>query len=127
MAVAMPRILFAVPFIAAAIAVPAVGSVPSTPPSGTVGMGHESFSSDTVNLHCGQTLTLTNNSRWIHIIGPGHDGHLVETAGVPMTARVQMQTNDVYKTAPWTKAGTYYLTCSVHPEMLLKVVVAGSC
>jgi len=84
------------------------------------------FSQDSVTLHRGQTLTLVNNSLFIHIIGPGHDGTLTPAPkGVPMTDRVLMQTNDTYTTPAWNKPGTYWLTCSVHPEMNIKVVVTS--
>jgi plastocyanin len=38
-----------------------------------------------------------------------------------------METTDVYTTGAWNTAGTFYLTCSVHPEMTVKVVVTGCC
>jgi plastocyanin len=34
-----------------------------------------------------------------------------------------MQTNSVYTTPRWETPGTYTLTCSVHPDMTLKVIV----
>jgi plastocyanin len=36
---------------------------------------------------------------------------------------ILMQTNDVYTSKPWMTPGTYYLTCTVHTRMNLKVVV----
>ena len=122
---AFPRILVAVPLLVAGIVVPAAAT-PATPPHDTVTMEHEMFAQDTVTIHRGQTLTLVNNSLFIHIIGPGKDGTLTAAPkGVPMTDRVLMQTNDTYTTRPWTIPGTYWLTCSVHPEMTIKVVVTS--
>ena len=40
-----------------------------------------------------------------------------------MTTRILMQTDDTYTTPPWNVPGTYWLTCGVHPEMTVKVVV----
>jgi plastocyanin len=125
--VVVPRILFAVPLLAAAVVLPAVGADPAKPPPGALGMLHEAFAAKVITVRCGQSVTMVNDSRWVHIIGPGQDGTLTAAPkGVPVITRRLMQTNDVYKTGPWTRPGTYYLTCSVHPEMTVKVVVTGT-
>ncbi|HEV3171710.1 MAG TPA: hypothetical protein VGZ32_15270 [Actinocrinis sp.] len=123
----VPRILFAVPLLVAAVVLPAVGAEPTKPPPGALGMAHEAFAAKVVTVRCGQSVTLVNDSRWVHIIGPGQNGTLTAAPkGVPVITRHLMQTDDVYKTGPWTRPGTYYLTCSVHPEMTVKVVVTGT-
>ena len=119
----IPRILFGLPLIAAGVWLPAAGADPAPVPAPTVGMGHEVFTTNDVTIKVGQTLTLANNSRWLHIIGPGQDGTLSSAEGNPMHERVLTQMNDTYKTPPFTEPGTYYLTCSIHPEMTVKVVV----
>jgi len=124
--VAIPRILFVIPPLIAGMYLPAIG-LPAKPPSGVLGMRHESFASKEVSVACGQSLTMQNNSHWVHIIGPGQDGTLVATKGVPVTRRELVETNDVYRTGAWNTPGVYYLTCSVHPEMTVKVVVTGCC
>jgi hypothetical protein len=89
-----------------------------------VGMVTRDFAKEAVTLHRGQRLTLVNNSNAVHVIGPGRDTHIVSPEhGVPMTGFHLMQTNAVYTTGPWMTLGTFYLTCSVHPGMDLKVVV----
>jgi plastocyanin len=120
---AIPRILFAVPLLVAGAFLPAAGADPVKAPSGTVGMDHEVFTSDVVTIRRGQTLTLVNDSRWAHIIGPGRDGSLAEGDRNPMRERVLTETDDRYTTLPWNAPGTYYLTCSMHPDMTVKVVV----
>jgi len=120
---AFPRILFAVPLIVAGAFIPAVGAAPAKAPAGAVGMEHENFAVKDVQIHTGETLTFTNDSRYMHIIGPGRDGTLAETDGEPMQRRVLMPTNDSYTTPPFNVPGTYYITCSMHPEMTVKVVV----
>jgi plastocyanin len=125
---AFPRILLAVPLVAAGLFLPAWGADPAKPPAGVLGMKHEAFSSTEVTVACGSTLTMRNNSRWAHIIGPGQDGLLVAaTAAVPVPRRVLTETGATYTTGVWTVPGTYFLTCSVHPEMTVKVVVTGCC
>ncbi|MFI6596914.1 hypothetical protein ACIBHX_11705 [Nonomuraea sp. NPDC050536] len=130
----IPRILFALPLLAAGLFMPALGAEPAKPPSGVLGMEHEEFSSKVVTVRQGGRLTMANSSRWVHIIGAGRDGHVVDAKGVPMTGLKLMETDDVASTGTWTTPGTFYLTCSVHPEMTVKVIVtpcgccsAGSC
>ncbi|MCU1681967.1 MAG: hypothetical protein JWQ81_2706 [Amycolatopsis sp.] len=125
----IPRILFCVPLLALGLFLPALGPDLATPAAGTVGMAHEVFTTETLTVHQGATLTLVNNSRWMHTIGPGRDGKLTDNAAVPLAGRRLMQTNDVETTGKWNTPGTYYLTCSVHPEMTVKVIVTecGCC
>lgn len=120
-----PRILFVVPLLVAGIFAPAAVT-PKDPPPGAISMAHEMFMQHSVTIHRGQRLTLVNNSLFIHIIGAGHDGTLVEAPpGEPMVGRILMQTNETYTTPPWNIPGTYWVTCSVHPEMTVKVVVTN--
>jgi plastocyanin len=123
----LPRILAVVPLLLLGMYLPAAGAEPNKPPSGALGMTHEKFATDTVTVQCGQRLTMENSSRWAHIIGPGRKGLLVPDSDVPVARRQMMETDDVYTTGAWTKAGTFYLTCAVHPKMTVKVVVSGCC
>lgn len=125
---ALPRILLAVPLIAAGMYLPASGSDPAAAAPGVLGMQHEHFAQDEITVKCGDTLPMVNNSRWVHIIGPGEDGLLTEAPrGVPVTDRFLVETHDTYTTGKWTVPGEYYLTCSVHPEMNVEVVVTDCC
>ena len=120
---AVPRIAVVVPLLLAGLFVPAAGADPETPPSGTVGMVHEDFSEDAVTIDCGSTLRMQNNSRWVHVIGPGQDGQLAPDETSPVTGRHLLETNGVLTTGAWTSPGVHYLTCPVHPEMTIKVIV----
>lgn len=122
----VPRILLVVPGLLAGLLIPALTSAPKALPAGTtVGMVGRDFAKDEVKLHQGQKLTLVNNSSVVHVVGPGVDTHIISPErGVPMTGFHLMQTNSVYTTGPWKMTGTFYLTCSVHPGMTLKVVVS---
>jgi plastocyanin len=121
----VPRILFVVPGILAGIFVPTmIVSTPKPAPPNAVGMNFMDFTKDVVVLHRGDHLTLVNNSRNIHVVGPGQDGQIVSPVrGEPLTGFYQMETNAVYDTGPWLTPGKYYVTCSVHPMMNLTVVV----
>lgn len=120
---ALPRILIAVPLIAAGAFLPAASHVTAKAPPGAIGMGHEVFTTTVISIHKGDTLTFVNDSGYMHIIGPGHDGTLADTSGEPMRRRVLMASNATYTTPPFDVPGTYYFTCSMHAEMTVKVVV----
>jgi len=123
----LPRIIVVVPLLLLGMYLPAAGPHVDERPPGALGMTHEHFSVTEVDLRCGQTITMQNDSLWAHIIGPGREGLLDPDAAVPIAHRELMETNDVFTTGAWTKPGTYYLTCSVHPEMNVKVVVSDCC
>jgi plastocyanin len=126
---ALPRIAVIVPLLLAGLFVPAVGPDPVEPPRGVLAMEHEEFTQDEVTVDCGSTLTMQNDSRWVHIIGPGQDGLLVADPTSPVQDRHLLETGDVFTTGPWNSPGVHYLTCPVHPEMTVEVTVrecAGS-
>jgi plastocyanin len=118
-----PRVLLAVPLIAAGAFLPALGHAPAKAPAGTVGMAHETFTTDQIAIHRGDTLRFVNDSRYLHTIGPGHNGTLVTGGGEPMHRRVLMEEGDSYTTPPFNQPGTYAFACSLHPDMNLKVIV----
>jgi plastocyanin len=119
----IPRILFVIPGLAAGLLVPALTAGPKPLPSGAVGMTISDFARDTVTLHVGQRLTLFNDSRVVHVIGAGLNNHVFPERGAPIRGFHLMETNSVFETGRWESAGTFTLTCTVHPGMNLKVVV----
>jgi hypothetical protein len=124
LALKVPRILFIVPGLLAGLLIPALSAAPKSLPPGAVGMDRTDFGQDAVTIHRDQRLTLFNNSDVVHVIGPGADGHVIGVERhVPVVGFHLMQTNSFYKTPPWKTPGTYWLTCSVHPDMTIKVIV----
>jgi plastocyanin len=119
----VPRILLVVPGLLAGLLIPALTASPKTLPPGAVGMVGRDFARDVVTIHRGQRLTLVNNSHVVHVIGAGINTRIYPEPGVPVQGFHLMQTNKVFTTGRWMRAGTFYLTCSVHPGMNLKVVV----
>lgn len=120
---AVPRIVLVVPLLLGGFLLPAASAAPRTPATGTLGMAHEAFSQSRVTVNCGQTLTLQNDSRFVHIIGPGRDGVLEPDAAVPVARRELLETDHSFTTGTWNTPGVHYLTCSVHPEMTVAVTV----
>ncbi len=125
---AVPRVFFAVPLLAAGALLPAATRAPAPGPSGAVGMEHEEFTVETVTVPVGGTLTFVNNSRWLHVLGPGEKGRLTAESGVPAMGprgAHMSETGDTWTTARWNTPGKYHITCSLHPEMTVTVVVRG--
>lgn len=137
---ARPKILLAVSLLVAGTFLPAMTKALDPLPVGAIGMGHEGYSETVIKIHTGDTITFENNSRWIHIIGPGDKGLLatdlvvtqvddeeagsVNAGNMGMQPRILMQENDIYTTTPWTVPGKYLITCTVHPDMNATVIVA---
>ena len=118
-----PRILIAAALVAAGALLPGLGADPEKAPVGSVGMGHEVFTTEKITIHRGESLLFVNDSRYMHIIGPGRDGSLYTEDGSPMDYRVLMPTNDTYTVGPFNTVGTFSITCSMHPEMTVVVTV----
>jgi plastocyanin len=120
----VPRILLVVPGILAGLLIPAIIAAPKPASAGAVGMVGDDFARSVVTIHRGERLTLVNDSNVVHVVGPGRDTRIISPErGVPMTGFHLMQTNKAFTTGRWMTSGTFYLTCSVHPGMTLKVVV----
>jgi plastocyanin len=119
-----PRVLLVIPGLLAGFLIPNLLTAPKPVPTADIGMFTRDFAKDVVTLHRGERLTLVNNSNAVHVIGPGINTYVRSPErGVPMTGFHLMQTNSVYTTGRWMTLGTFYLTCTVHPGMNLKVVV----
>jgi Copper binding proteins, plastocyanin/azurin family. len=91
-------------------------------------MGHESFGRTSITIPRGGTVTFVNNSAFLHIVGPGRDGRVTDVVGAPaMGSRGlhMFQSGDRYTTATWNTPGSYAVTCSLHPDMTMRVTVTG--
>ena len=135
----VPRFLLAVPLLVAGVVVPTVTGGPAAAPAGTIGMGHDAFAVDpagagsdehpAVTIRAGSTLTFVNDSRWLHVIGPGEDGRITSEPGAPSLGTrgaFLSESGQTYTTAAWNTPGTYHVTCSLHPEMTVTVTVTNS-
>ncbi len=124
---AVPKILYVVPLLALGALAPSAFAAPPAAPPGTIGMSHEKFDQETVRIHVGDRLRFNNNSGWLHVIGPGDEGRFALEKGAPsLGARGAFlsESGNEFVTAPWTTPGTFHITCSLHPEMNITVVVS---
>jgi plastocyanin len=124
----IPRILVGMALLATGIVAPSVLPDPPAAPAGTVGMKHEEFATETVTIPRGGTVIFYNSSGWLHVIGPGDKGRLKPESGTPYLGKLgafESETGDTFVSGPWNTPGTYHITCQLHPEMNLIVIVTG--
>jgi plastocyanin len=129
---ALPRILIALPLLAAGIFAPgltAASPLPDRPH--VVGMKMTDWDRDNVTLHVGDSLEVINNSNFLHTLAPGANALIKDQAGMPRIGTdsrdlVVMPRGADYQTYTWNTPGTYHLTCTLHNDMTLTVVVLPS-
>jgi hypothetical protein len=132
----MPVPAIAALLLLGGLTLPAAGPPLDARPVGMVGMSHEGYvvtgvpggregpdEVPVITIHRGDRLTFQNDSRWIHIIGPGDRGLVEDPGHSAMPPLKMLEQNGVYTTPPWKTPGTFLITCTVHPEMNAKVVV----
>ena len=124
---AVPKFVFAFPFVVAGAVVPGVARqepLPRRP--NLVGMERVDFDRHVITIHPGQQIEFVNNSNFLHVIAPGEHARVSDVAGVPSFGPDQVRSmprGEPFLTAPWDTPGTYEITCTLHPEMNLEVVV----
>lgn len=124
---AIPKLLIAVPFIAAGALAPALtheDPLPRRP--NLVGMEQVEFDRESITIRQGQQIEFVNNSNFLHVIAPGNRARVADGVGVPSFGADNVRSmarGEPYLTAPWDTPGSYQLTCTLHPEMNLTVVV----
>src|SRR5689334_11685506 len=92
-AMVFPKVLFGVSALVAGMYLPPFSAPVHAPAAHAVGMNHEGFATTVITIHRGQKVTFTNDSRYIHIIGPGHDAHLTVPDQEPVSPRVLLERN----------------------------------
>jgi plastocyanin len=103
------------------------GAQTSTLPTTTVQMDPTNFVQTTRTIKAGQSLLFddTAGGGGVHQICLGHDQLCNSSAQGPaalMTGGFAIQAGST-KSVPFPTAGTYQITCTVHPNMNLTVIV----
>jgi plastocyanin len=125
----LPRFVWAIPFVVLGAVLPGLAHhepLPRRP--NLVGMEQVTFDRDEITINRGDEIEFVNNSNFLHVIGPGDRARITGEADVPSFGTDDVRTmprGDPFVTGPWAKPGTYRLTCTLHPEMNLRVVVTG--
>ena len=123
----VPRFVLAVPFVVLGALLPGLTSeepLPRRP--NLVGMEQVAFDRDVITIHQGQQIQFVNNSNFLHVLAPGDRARVSDGAGVPSFGPDDVRSmprGDPFVTGPWEEPGSYELTCTLHPEMNLEVVV----
>lgn len=126
---AVPKLLLAVPLLAAGIFVPGLTSATTLPNRPhVVGMEQDEWDRGTIRLHVGDQLELINNSNFLHVIVPGDKALIKDQHGMPKLGTgtrdlVVMPRGADYQTYQWNTPGTYHVACTLHAAMNLTVVV----
>jgi plastocyanin len=116
----------AIGMIATALAVP--GPRESAAPAGgrVIAMGHEMFGRSVITIRVGDHVTFANGSAWLHVLVPGKGARQDSQPGMPRLGPRNAHLSehgDHWITGVWSVPGTYFITCQLHPEMLLEVRV----
>lgn len=97
----------------------------------TITMGATTFSASSITISTGMTLTFTDDAKTgsMHVLVLGTNGAAQTEAGAPDfgTGGHTFQPGQSWTTPAWNQAGTYHITCQIHPQtMNLTVTVTGS-
>ena len=105
----------------------------SSPPAGagaTVALGQTTFAQNSVTLSAGQTLHIVDpaDSGGTHNLCLGRNGQCDQAAQGPseLAAPGLMLTPGTSKDVAFPHAGTYQITCTIHPSMQLIINVLGT-
>jgi plastocyanin len=91
-----------------------------------VGMEQVEFDRDVITIRRGQQITFVNNSNFLHVIAPGDHARVSKDAGIPSFGPDEVRSmprGEPFVTGTWDAPGSYQLTCTLHPDMNLLVVV----
>lgn len=107
---------------------PSAGGAPTTQRgTQTVYLSAATFAPDIIALHKGDTLTIVDDAPVPHTITNGTwsaDNKPVPGVepGAPIIKNVELN-NNTAKVGPFTTAGTYHIYCTIHPGMVLTIIV----
>ena len=124
---ALPKVVLAVPLVVLGAVAPGLTQdepLPRRP--NLVGMEQVAFDRDAIRIHRGQQIQFVNNSNFLHVIAPGDRARVTAAHGVPSFGPDEVRSmprGHPYVTGPWEALGSYQVTCTLHPEMNLDVIV----
>jgi plastocyanin len=94
-----------------------------------VTMNAATFDKDSITINKGEAITfISAQGAALHILVIGKNGSFENEAGAPDfggAAGSRVDVGDIWTSPPWNTAGTYHVTCTVHPAMNLTVIVIG--
>ncbi len=95
-----------------------------------VTMNAATFEQTSITINKGEAITfISEQGAALHILVIGKNGSFENESGAPDfggSAGSQVDVGDKWTSPPWNTAGTYHVTCTVHPAMNLTVTVTDS-
>ena len=98
--------------------------------SATISLGASSFTGTTnVTIKAGESVTFDDSSGGTHHLVTGTNGQFTTASGAPSEfstpAGLDLAPGDK-KTVTFPTAGTYQITCTIHPSMQATITVTAS-
>src|SRR5258707_76348 len=95
----------------------------------TISLGASSFSGNTsVTIKAGEAVTFDDSSGGTHMLVTGTNGQFTAATGAPSelssATGLPLQAGDT-KTVTFATAGTYQITCTIHPSMQATITVTS--
>jgi plastocyanin len=125
--VTLPKMVFAVPLVVLGAVAPGLTNdtpLPSRP--NVVGMAQESFDRQTITIRQGQHVEFVNNSNFLHVLALGHNARVTNDPATPSFGADNVRSmprGKPFVTGAWRTPGSFQLTCTLHPEMNMTVLV----
>lgn len=103
-------------------------SAPKSNNPNTVMEEGQAFGVSSITIKKGSSISFVDdpNNGGLHILVIGQSAQQESEPGAPSFGNVsgiRMDIGDLWTTPPWNTAGTYHITCTVHPPMNLTVIV----
>ena len=96
--------------------------------AGDITMDHLVFGTESHEITVGGRITFSNfSSRALHVLVVGKDAQPRTQPGAPSFGGAsghRAEVGDRWTTPSWNTPGTYWVTCTLHPSMNLKVQVS---
>ena len=88
----------------------------------TITMGATTFSTNSVSISAGTTITFTDDATTgaMHVLLIGTNGTAASETGAPDfgAAGHTFQPGQSWTTPPWNQTGTFHVTCQLHPQTM---------
>ncbi|HEU5230194.1 MAG TPA: hypothetical protein VFU49_20405 [Ktedonobacteraceae bacterium] len=127
----MKKLYLPLIFALACTTVVACGGTSGSAPTGpnVVKMVGGTFAIAAISIHKGDTITFVDDSGngALHILVIGQNAQQTTEKNAPDfggTAGKRIDVGENWTTPPWTTAGTFHVTCTVHPAMNLTITVS---
>ncbi len=107
----------------AMLALAACGGSSNAGGAGTISLGSGKFNTTSVTIKAGQSVTFDDSNGSPHNLVTGSNGVFSQQAGAPSELSGLAFSGGDVKTVTFPTAGTYMITCTIHPSMEATITV----